>query len=410
MANIQVIQPGQGRTRKRRTPSFPLAGGMRPFGLYPIMFTPVLPGETLDAVSIKETLVSSTIVNPLAGAWAEVWLFFVRLTDIDRDLSGMFLGQLTDPSAYQAGSDKPRYFTKSGGLDWCYLASSVCHKHFFLDEGEAAQTTDGVHKIKRIVRDFTESAVKQGTADGVAEPTAQEETTPQLQAYLAMRQMGMASFSYEDYLKTYGVNVEVEEGQPELLEYRRYWTAPSNVIDPATGAPSGAWYWRVDEQLGKRPKMFKEHGFVIALQAVRPKLFDASQVASYASQLWGFADFVPSYTLNDPTIGIREMDADGGDVFAGTNFTATISNEVWFDHHDLLMHGEQFINGASRFTVPTSSYRSFLDGATDAQVRGQYATETDIDALFTTSTASERVVDYEGLMTLGIKGHVQDNT
>ena len=92
--------------------------------------------------------------------------------------------------------------------------------------------------------------------------------------------------------------MKVEEGEPELLSYRRFWTLPSNVIVPATGLPTGSAYWRLDEKTEK-PKLFKEPGFIIGFHAVRPKMFDGKQVYSRAASMWGFRDFIPSYTLSD---------------------------------------------------------------------------------------------------------------
>ena len=40
---LDVIQPGQQRRRVMRTPAFPIAGGIKPQGLYPYFFAPVLP-------------------------------------------------------------------------------------------------------------------------------------------------------------------------------------------------------------------------------------------------------------------------------------------------------------------------------------------------------------------------------
>lgn len=409
MPNIQVVQPGQNKKRMTRTPNFPIVGACKPFGLYPTFFHPVLPGETLSQAVTKQTLVSSPVKSPLCGCWLETWMFYVKLTDIDRNLSAMFISNDLASTTYEAVADRPRYFTKAGQIDWCYLASEVIHNHFFLDEDESPLTIDGVHKIKRIVKDFTESGIKTSADDGLPEPSAQEDVQDQLTAYMAMRQMGMASLSYEDYLKTYGVQtVQVEEGEPEMLSYRRYWTLPSNTIDPTDGSPSGAWYWRIDEKSEKNYR-FKEPGFIVAMQAVRPKVFDSTQVASFNGELWGFSDWFPSYTLHDPSAGIKKFAVDGNPVFdqvgEGTN-----TYDLWFDHRDFLSYGEQFINGASRLDYPSTFYRSFADGASPQQVRGQYVSDVHIADLFVSVTASDQFVDYEGLASLNIKGHIQDNT
>ena len=410
MVQIQLQQPGQMRTRHQRSPSFPVQGGIKPFGLYPLGFTPVLPGETLDKLSAKMTYVSSPVKNPLAGGWLETWVYYVKLTDIDPDLGAMFIGQLTNSAAYQAPVDRPRYFTKSGQVDWLYLATQVVHKMDFLDEGETPRFVDGVPQLKRISTDFMESAVLKSDYENVATATTVEDMTVEMQAFLAMRQMGMGEVSYEQYLRTYGVkSVNMREGQPELLSYRRYWSLPSNVLDPTSGAPTGAFYWRLDDLDLKKPKLFKEPGFVIIYHAMRPKLFDGKQVASRSSDLWGFKDFFPSYTMSDITAGIQEMDPDTMKTFAGAG-TAPY-DPVWVDHRDLLMHGEQFINARGRFAPPLSTGRNFSASATRQDLRGQYAKlPADTISLFQSAVEDQHVIDYEGIFSTSIKGHVQDNT
>lgn len=84
----------------------------------------------------------------------------------------------------------------------------------FLDEGETPRFVDGVPQLKRISTDFMESAVLKSDYENVATATTVEDMTVEMQAFLAMRQMGMGEISYEQYLRTYGVkSVNMREGQ-----------------------------------------------------------------------------------------------------------------------------------------------------------------------------------------------------
>lgn len=409
MQNLSIVQPGQTRTRVTRTPSFPIQGGIQPMGLYPYFFTPVLPGETLDKHTLKSTLVSAPVKSPLAGAWAETWLFYVRITDIDPALAEMFIGSLTDPTDYLAPVNRPRYFTKAGQIDWLYLATKTVHEKFFVNEGETAYMhPDGVPMIKRINTDAYESAVFRQTApdaDVLGDPEG-EQISDQLYAYMRMKQMGMGITSYEDYLKTYGLKAEpvLKRGEPELISYRRYWTLPSNVINPEDGTPSGSWYWRIDEA-NEKNKRFVEPGFIVGFQAVRPKLLDAQIKYSLASSLWGFTDWIPSYSLNDPAAGLRFVDA-GLQPWITT--PAAHTKEIVFDHRDLLAHGEQMRNGAGRYVAPTSSFRDWGDASDNSKLRGEYVNSTDLTALWASPTSTG--LDYDGIVSCSIKGHVKDNT
>jgi hypothetical protein len=412
VAGIQITQAGAARTRKMRRPNFAVQGGMNVQGLYPYFFTPVLPGETLESHSLKATVVSAPLADPLGGAWFETFLYYVRLTDIDPELSEMFIGQLTSSAGYTAGSDRPRYFTKTGQIDWCYLMAQKIHEWDFRNEGESEVVhPDGVSMLKRINSDVFESTVQvqDGEADGTLAGNSEGEAlTPQMEAYLRMRYMGMGIQSYDDYLKTYGLKaaeVPTAAKRPELLAYRRYWSLPSNVVDPATGVPTGAWYWRLDEKNDKA-KRFLEPGFIIGLWAVRPKFYDSKIVYPVASSLWGFQDWLPSYSLQDPSAGIKTVDMNSQpwvtEALAG-------SAEMQFDLRDLHSNGEQFRNGGGRFTPPLTTYRTWSDTATDAQLRGEYVNSADIDAVWLDDATAEGL-DYDGICSLEIKGHVVDNT
>ena len=64
--SLSIVTPGETRTRVSRSPNFPLAGTMKPYGLYPAMITPVLPGETLTEFEIKRRVLS---MPPASACW-----------------------------------------------------------------------------------------------------------------------------------------------------------------------------------------------------------------------------------------------------------------------------------------------------------------------------------------------------
>lgn len=412
MQSFQLVEPGQVRSRVMRRPNFPIRGGLMPMGLYPYFFTPVLPGETLDNHNLKATVVSAPLADPLGGAWLETYLYYVRLTDLSPNLGEMFIGQLTSNSGYTAGQNRPRYFTKSGQIDWCKMCTEKVHETHFRHEGESLVAhPDGVPMIKRINSDVFESTIQETTGDtdaSFAGDSEGEPLTKQQEAFLRMKQMGMGIASYDEYLRMYGLKAEEVApitGVPELLAYRRYWSLPSNVIDPTTGAPTGSWYWRIDED-NKKNKRFLEPGFVIGFWDVRPKFLDAKVVYPVASSLWGFEDWMPVYTLNDPAAGIKTIDANSQPFV-----TEALSAEakIMFDLRDLFANGEQFRNGAGRFTPALSNGRVWSGTASEEELRGEYVVSTDIDALWQDDEEAEGL-DYDGIVSCVIKGHVADRT
>ena len=122
--------------------------------------------------------------------------------------------------------------------------------------------------------------------------------------------------------------------------------------------------------------------------------------------MWGFSDWFPAYNLDDPAAGVKELlVADG--VVTGQSAT------VFVDYRDILNHGEQFVNaGAAEhpFALPTASVPDMSAGKQPEDLRGEYATLANVDALFVGATATDRVAYYEGITQLRLRGHVVDTT
>lgn len=409
MNNLRVIQPGETRTRKRRMPNFPVAGTMKPFGLYPIMCHPVLPGETLKSFRLKWRCLSKPITHPLSGAWLETWLVYVKLTDLDRDLGNMFIDDTYSTTGYtSSGSEK--YFTKSGQIDWIKLCTEKVHDSYFMDDSETARTIDGVRQTKLSANSWYQNMIFK-PADDALDTTDIHDAVQELDAYMMMQQMNMSELTYEKYLEQYGVrSIRQAEGDPEILRYARSWTLPVNTVEPTDGTPSSAWVWS-DETKADKDKRFNEPGFLLCLASVRPKMYQKHLEHSFVGNLWGFSDFYPAYNLEDPTAGIKEI-TSADPVFHADHRTDVGDVTMLYDHRDLLNHGEQFVNewGGTPFSLPLSTGLTAQDADDNASLRGEYATSTDIDALFTSATATDKFCYYEGIAHADILGHVTDTT
>ena len=143
--SMRVVTPGETRTRVQRQPNFPVADRMKPYGLYPMMVAPVLPGETLLEMEAKQRVLSMPVRHPLFGAWLERWLVYVKLTDIDPALAEMFVSTDMSTSGYTASSANARDFTKSGQIDWVRMCMDTIWREYFADQSEdTMMTIDGV--------------------------------------------------------------------------------------------------------------------------------------------------------------------------------------------------------------------------------------------------------------------------
>ncbi len=413
-SSITVVRPGETRKRFHRRPNFPIAGTLKPFGLYPIMLHPVLPGETLKSGSTKWSVVSMPLVNPLAGAWLESWLFYIKLTDIDRDLGGMFISDTFSTSGYTATGDRPRLFQLTGQIKWVEMCINRVRDAFFLNEGEnavaMAAPEASIPMVKLNQRSWYQNMMFE-PAEVALDTTGEFDHREQMSAYNMLQQMQMTELTYESYLEQYGVqSMTLGIGEPEILRYSRSWTKPTVHVNAATGIPSPAWVWN-DEMKTEKDKRFDEPGFIMQVATVRPKMFQKGIVYPLVNNLWGFSDWYPAYNLTDPAAGIRRIGTDD-DVFKTDMNAAEGELQMLYDHRDLLNHGEQFVNDWTHtYTIPSADRMSTIAAADPVDVRGEYPSNDDIEALFSGAggEVDERCY-YEGITGLTIAGHVTDTT
>lgn len=401
---LQVMRPGETRTRVNRTPNFPMTGVMKPFGLYPLMIHPVLPGETLEHFQTKVRVLSKPVKHPLAGAWLEHWLCYVKFTDLDRALGDMFISDSYSTAGHTIAANNERFFAKSGQIDWVGKCLRRIHAAYFAHANETVRLLDGVPQVKISAKSWYQNAIYQEAAT-VPNAASVETLEGQLSAFEMMRQMSMTELTYEKYLEEYGVqSVRGGIGEPEILRYARSWTMPTNTIEGSTGAPSSAWVWSDDMKVDK-PKRFEEPGFLIQLACVRPKMYMGNIASSMVGTMWGFADWFPAYNLEEPSAGAKSIVAADA-VVTGHGVTGII-----YDHRDLLAHGEQFVNSTTPpFAIPKATAPNFAVGQQPEDLRGEYATSTNIDDLFVSATATDKFCYYEGMSSARIRGHIRDFT
>jgi hypothetical protein len=412
MVNITSMVMGSGQPKRvSRTPAFPCSGTMKPYGLYPIFAHPVLPGETLQSASIKLRTLSMPLNHPLGGAWKEGWLVYVKLTDIDKDLGQSFVSDDVASTGYEASSDGARYFHKTGDVRWIRLAVERIHSAYFVHETEppeARRFIDGVPLIKINNRSWYENMAFEES--DVTVPTGDaSDLYKHLQEYAILQQMQLTEMTYEKYLEQYGGQIpRATQGDPEILRFSRSWTLPTNIVEPTNGTPTSAWVWS-DEVKLEKAKRFEEPGFLVYLEAIRPKLYNRRVETSFIGQLWGFSDWFPIYNLNDPTAGIKTLSTDWSGFGAGFRSDSGAVNML-YDHRDLLTNGEQFVNNwtAQPYRLPIAQGMSADDADSPEDLRGEYPLITDIDALF--ADGANDVCYYDGIAFLNISGHVAQQT
>lgn len=216
--------------------------------------------------------------------------FYVKLTDIDRDLSEMFISDSFSTSGYTYTADRLRHFGKSGQIKWCQMAMERIRDAFFLNEGETAvvlaSPDTSISMVKLNQRSWYQNMMFE-PAEVALDTTGERDHKEQMSAFDMITQMQMTELTYEKYLEQYGVqSMNLGIGEPEILRFSRSWTKPVNHIDPTDGTPSSAWVWN-DEMKIEKDKRFDEPGFIVMCAAIRPKMFQKAIEYPMIGNLWG---------------------------------------------------------------------------------------------------------------------------
>jgi len=375
----------------------------------PICIAPVLPGETLQNLLIQGRTVSAPVDSSVVGCWLEYYFFYVT----HRQLLGQtgaddYVNMVMNNTDVMAtGSAAAHHYYNGKGHDWLEPAMRVIVTEWFRRQGEAyniAMSRTNRPMATLGIDSWMDSmyltANRPGTTGGNlgATQVAQEEARL---AWEYMRQMGWTRASYEDWLATYGVDLNLTEGRdrPELLRFLREWSYPTNVVDPTTGAPSSAFSFGSVERADKR-RYFTEPGFVIGISVVRPKVYYGNQDSYAAAQLDRVHRWLPAIMAGDPAVSIVEQAETAGPL-VDTNQ----GNYVW-DVRDLYMHGDQYLD-----YVSGSTQSNVIDSPIDASANHRYATEAIGNLLFVGTTDDhQRVFRTDGSIRLNIRGTQEDYT
>lgn len=398
--------------RVGRRPQHRFAIRQRPWQIQPMFIAPVLPGETMKNLMLQARVVSDPVKHPLVGWWSEYYFFYLKHRDLaDREaFVQMMLDQDYDLSAlYTAANTKTYHYGAT--VDWTKLCLDRVVEEYFRNEGETvlAASIDGLPLAHIMNESWLDSVMNAAEFTAGLPPDASVTvgvddviTAPEIDA--AMRSWkwatanGLTEQSYEDFLRTYGVRLPKEEThKPELIRYLREWTYPANTIDAATGAPSSALSWSIQERADK-DRFFKEPGFLFGVSVVRPKVYLSKQTGSAVGLMNSALSWLPSVLRDDPMTSLQLSPMGTGPIP-----TATDPNGYWVDIRDLLLYGDQFVNFALTETDAA------LVGLPSPTLDKRFASATDADALFETPL-TQNLVRSDGIVMLTILGQQKDGT
>lgn len=375
----------------------------RPWQIQPFMIAPVLPGETMKNINFQCRVVTDPLaVGPgnLVPWWAEHWFFYVKLRDLDirDDIEGMMLkGEsiVAHNTAAEAAT-----FHNGAGINWTKMCLKRIVEEYFRDEGEQWDSdVIGQLPVQHAYKRGTSWVQSLASADAIAalvEEPQQDSSYPvadpaYLAQYEAMRAMGTINveMTFEDWLGTFGIRGPdaVEAHKPELIRHLSQWTYPNNVIDPTTGAPSGAAVWSVASNINN-DRFFSEPGFIVGVTSVRPKVYLGNQKSAGVRMLDDWMSWMPALMRDQPHTSVKKL------IGAGGPLANQDADGYWVDARDLFLYGDQFVAG---------TLGGYAPALPDASSDYRYATAAMADALF--AAPAKNLIRQEGVSGLHILGH-----
>lgn len=418
MAGIEIMRNVQPAGRVPRNPQHTFQIRHRPWQIQPMLIAPVLPGETLKNLLLQARVVTDPIRNPLIGWWYEFYFFYVKHRDLAERaiVTEMHLNPAQDMSSLNQAATLNTYHA-GPGVDWVKLCLARVTEEYFRDDDEEATTfaVDGLPLSKLALKETWMDSLKDEAAipgtgndhelpgqnpvipDGV--PAGFENHFIQWEH---MRALKLTDASFEDYLRSFGVNAPretlIEEiNRPELIRYVRDWTYPSNTIDPVSGAPSSACSWGIAERADK-DRFFKEPGFIFGVAVARPKVYVNKQKGAGVSMMNDAYSWLPAILQDQPYTSLKKFAFNAGPL-SGT----MAAGNYWVDLRDLLVYGDQFVNFAL-----TEIDAGFVALPTAAMQR-KYVTAADMDGLFKSASPANKV-RADGVVSMTIHSRIVDTS
>lgn len=407
---VQLVQEVSKVQRVMRSPKHEFQVRHKPWQIQPFFIAPVLPGETLKNLLVQARVVTDPIKSKLVGWWYEQYYFYVKHRDLmpimGETITNMHLtgAALT---AYKAGAASADFFTYQGGVKWVELCLQRVVEEYFRNEEDGAWDA---HKIGNLpLASVSREAWFNSLIDDTATPPAPNDLQDKedltviseyQEMYNRMVQMRFTDMTFEDWLRQHGVRgVQTAEPEsayrPELVRYIKEWTYPTNTVDPATGVPSSAAVWSIQERADK-DRFFKEPGFLFGVCVARPKVYFSKQTGNAAGALDEARLWLPAVFRDEPYTSIKEF-TDPTTTVDGP-LGATPTNGYWVDLRDLFIYGDQFRN----FDIEAAGDGSHVL-LPSASLQKRYASEADANALFAAAAPANQI-RADGVVSLNILG------
>lgn len=415
-------QPPTSRTT--RSPKHTFRCDSMAFVAQPFYFSRVLPGETMTSLFMESRVVTDPVLSSIIGWKKEYYYFYVKVTDLLTDaIRDMFVDPTNTDLRATLGiaANDQQFYTGKQGVDYMKRAYQRVITEWFRDDGEthANNTLAGDARCIVQIRENTFLDSLTDTDDmpegaAISGATDAGDLERLMDAFENLRALGLASMTYEDFLRSYGISIPDKDlDKPELLHRFSDFSYPANTINPANGAPTSAisWVFKNGSNKTDKPKFFKEPGFIIGISIARPKVYFsglAGSAAAHATRAW---DWLPNYMRDMPETRLKYFDVGGG-VFGPLGDRTTDVDEYWLDMADELLHGDQYQNVVAFNIVPATTGSSHLLALPTgtSPVNWKYPTEAMCKSFFTDAAGTAWLIHQDGYVSTSIKGREVDYT
>lgn len=411
------VVSGTQRARVPRKPSHNFYIQQRPYELTPFFIAPVLAGETLKNLLLQARTVTTPLKNKLIGHHLEHYFFYVKLRDLgDRDdIIKMLMDTDGGAAVNKASADNIYYNVRTGVNDYLKMATDQVLKFYFRDEGDTTAHVGNVTGLPMVQlqnhRSFHESLIADAALESgtVTTGTTYPDHEKAYDAWSYMRQMQLTEMTFEDYLATFGVKLDVAEepNKPELIRFTKNWTYPTNTVDGEGNINTQA-SWSIQERADK-DRFIKEPGFLVGYTVWRPKVYLSNIRQSAVGLLDNALHWLPATMKEQVHSSLVKFTGGAANspwihqaTPSGSDGRLATDSSYWLDIRDLFVYGEDFTN------VTRDATRSAIMPENVRQFHGKkYPLATALQALGVGDTAT---ADTDGIVSLNILGTQMDVT
>lgn len=399
--------------RHTRSPKHTFAVEQYPWEIQPIFIAPVLPGETMDGLTLQSRVVTAPVKSRVVGWWLEYFIFYVPFRQMPNTAN--LIAMFVDPTITLSPAAAKAYRYYDGrGYDFVSECLEVVTREWFRREGESwsAFTIRANRPAASVNKDdFGESLIDNtvlpsgGAIAGMdVDDLDRARMVLEYRRQLAIMGSDGGAIDYEEVIASYGASLRAAKrrDRPELIRYIRDWSYPVNTVEPTTGTPTTAVSWAITDRADKARK-FNEPGFLFGVQVIRPKVYFQNQTGAASVMLDRAQRWLPP--VMDETGAERSLAE-----FASTDgpygkAAGGLSSGYWLDVRDYFNYGDQYLDVATgldrfnRIAMPGTS------GPPIGSSSMRYATSAIADGLF---SGTDKLVGADGSIQLRMKTRVVD--